>query len=113
MAPRDVPGSPPGARELTALFAPLRFAARQEGAGLERLAGLGDTVRGALGLARRAGAPESPALSRLAAEAGIFDRLPAAERLPAVCRSSSSTSAPATWCPRGMCRHWRAACDEC
>ena len=86
MAPRDVPGPQPGARELTALFAPLRFAARQDGAGLERLAGLGDTVRGAIGLARRAGAPESPALSRLAAEAEAFVGLPAAERLRAVCR---------------------------
>jgi len=89
MAPRDVPGWPPGAREFMALFAPLRFAARQEGAGLERLAGLGDTVRGALGLARRAGAPESPALGRLAAEAEAFDRLPAAERLAAVCRMAA------------------------
>jgi len=89
MAPRDVPGSSPGTRELMALFAPLRFAARQDGAGLERLAGLGDTVRGALGLARRAGAPESPALGRLSAEADIFDRLPAAERLPAVCRMAA------------------------
>jgi len=89
MAPRDVPGSPPGARELMALFAPLRFAARQEGAGLERLAGLGATVRGALGLARRSGAPESPALGRLAAEAEVFDGLPAAERLAAVCRMAA------------------------
>ena len=89
MAPRDLPGSPPGARELMALFAPLRFAARQEGAGLERLAGLGDTVRGAIGLARRAGAPESPALGRLAAEGENFDRLPAAERLAAVCRMAA------------------------
>jgi len=46
MASRDVPGLAPGARELMALFAPLRFAARQDGAGLERLAGLADTVRG-------------------------------------------------------------------
>jgi len=89
MAPRDLPGTLPGARELMALFAPLRFAARQEGAGLERLAALGDTVRGAINLARRAGAPESPALRRLAAEGESFDRLPAAERLAAVCRMAA------------------------
>jgi ATP-dependent DNA helicase RecG len=74
---------------LTALFAPLRFAARQEGAGLERLAGLGGTVRGAIDLARRAGAPESPALERLAAEGERFDRLPAADRLAGVCRMAA------------------------
>ena len=89
MTPREAPGTPPGARELAALFAPLRFAGRQQGAGLERLAGLGDTVRGALGLARRAGAPESPALARLAAEAAAFDRLPVSERLAAVCRMAA------------------------
>jgi ATP-dependent DNA helicase RecG len=89
MAQRHVPGSQPGARELTALLAPLRFAARQDGAGLERLAGLGDTVRGAIGLARRSGAPESPALSRLAAEAEAFDGLPSAERLSALCRMAA------------------------
>ncbi len=86
MAPREDPGAPPGARELTALFAPLRFAARQEGAALERLAGLGKTVRGAIQLARKAGAPESPALARLAGEADAFDRRPVPERLAAVCR---------------------------
>jgi ATP-dependent DNA helicase RecG len=89
MARREVPGAQPGARELTALFAPLRFAARQEGAGLERLAGLGGTVRGAIDLARRAGAPESPALERLAAEGERFDRLPAADRLAGVCRMAA------------------------
>ena len=89
MAPREVPGPPPGARELTALFAPLRFAARQDGAALERLAGLGGTVQGAIGLARRAGAPESPALARLAAEAEAFDDSPVAGRLAAVCRMAA------------------------
>jgi ATP-dependent DNA helicase RecG len=86
MAPREDPGAPPGARELTALFAPLRFAARQEGGALERLAGLGTTVRGAIELARKAGAPESPALARLGEEADAFDRRPVRERLAAVCR---------------------------
>jgi ATP-dependent DNA helicase RecG len=89
MASRDVPGLAPGARELMALFAPLRFAARQDGAGLERLAGLADTVRGALALARRAGVGESPALVRLAGEAEAFGTLPAAERLAAVCRMAA------------------------
>ena len=86
MAPRESAGPPAGARELEALFAPLRFAARQDPAALARLARLGDTVRGAVERARAAGAPESPALARLAAEAKAFDRLPAAGRRGALCR---------------------------
>ena len=76
MAPRDVPGAPPGARELTALFAPLRFAARQEEAGLARLAGLGSTVRGAVERALAAGAEHGPALDRIAAAAAAIDAMP-------------------------------------
>ncbi len=86
MAPRDVPGARPGARELTALFAPLRFAARQEKAGLARLAGLGGTVRGAVERARAAGAEPGAALDRIAAAGASLDALPPGGRLAAVCR---------------------------
>ncbi len=85
MAPRDVPGAPPGARELTALFAPLRFAARQEEAGLARLAGLGGTVRGAVERARAAGAGPGAALDRIAAAGATLDGLPPGKRLAAIC----------------------------
>ena len=85
MAPRDVPGAPPGVHELTALFAPLRFAARQEEAGLARLAGLGGTVRGAVERARSAGATPGPALDRLEAAGASLDTLPAGKRLAALC----------------------------
>ena len=86
MASRDVPGAPPGVRELTALFAPLRFAARQEEAGLARLAGLGGTVRGAVDRARSAGATPGPALDRLEAAGASLDTLPPGKRLAALCR---------------------------
>ena len=86
MAPRDVPGAPPGARELTALFAPLRFAVRQEEAGLARLAGLGSTVRGAVERARLAGAEPAAALDRIAAAGHGLDALPPGKRLAAVCQ---------------------------
>ncbi|MEI6226936.1 MAG: DEAD/DEAH box helicase, partial [Deltaproteobacteria bacterium] len=86
MAPRDVPAPPPGARELTALFAPLRFAVRQEESGLARLAGLGGTIRGAVDLARSAGASPAPALDRLAAAGAALDGLPGGKRLAALCR---------------------------
>jgi len=86
MAPRDVPGAPPGARELTALFAPLRFAVRQEEAGLARLAGLGSTVRGAVERARLAGAEPAAALDRIAAAGLGLDGLPPGKRLAAVCQ---------------------------
>ena len=85
MAPRDVPGAPPGARELEALFAPLRFAARQEEAGLSRLAGLGGTVRGAVDRARAAGAAPGAALDRLARAGASLDALPPGKRLLALC----------------------------
>jgi ATP-dependent DNA helicase RecG len=68
---------------LQALFAPLRFAARQEGA--ERIAGLASTVRGAVDRALRAGAAPNPGFSRLAAEAEAFDRA-APEGRPAALR---------------------------
>ncbi|MEY2669124.1 MAG: hypothetical protein RJA59_1762 [Pseudomonadota bacterium] len=86
MAARDVPGAPPGARELTALFAPLRFASRQEGAALARLAGLGGTIRGAVERALAAGAEAGPALDRIAAAGGAIDGLPPGKRLAALCR---------------------------
>ena len=86
MAARDVPGAPPGARELTALFAPLRFASRQEGAALARLTGLGGTVQGAVERARGAGAEPGPALDRIAAAGASLDALPAGKRLAALCR---------------------------
>jgi ATP-dependent DNA helicase RecG len=86
MAPREAAGAAPGGPELSALLAPLRFAARQDPPGLARLAGLGDTVRGAVARARAAGAPESPALERLLSEAEAFDRLPPASRRSALCR---------------------------
>jgi ATP-dependent DNA helicase RecG len=86
MASRDVPGAPPGARALTALFAPLRFAVRQEEAGLARLAGLGSTVRGAVERARLAGAEPGAALDRIAAAGSSLDLLPPGKRLAAVCQ---------------------------
>ncbi len=86
MAPRDVPASAPGARELTALFAPLRFAVRQEEAGQARLAGLGGTIRGAVDRARAAGVSPAPALDRLFAAGRTLDGLPGGKRLAALCR---------------------------
>jgi ATP-dependent DNA helicase RecG len=83
MAPREDPGAPAGARELQALFAPLRFATREDGVG--RIAGLSATVRGALDLAIRAGARRTPGLERLASDADAFDRAVPAER-PAALR---------------------------
>ncbi|HET8733933.1 MAG TPA: DNA helicase RecG, partial [Anaeromyxobacteraceae bacterium] len=85
MAQREDPGARPGARELTALFGPLRFAARDGGAGLARVAGLGGTIQGAVQHAIAAGAPAGGALGRLAAAAAGFDALPAARRLQALC----------------------------
>ena len=90
MAPREAAGTPAGARELGALVAPLRFAARQDPEGLARLGHLGDTVRGVVERARAAGAPESPALSRLSSEASQFDRLPGPRRRDALCRIAAS-----------------------
>jgi ATP-dependent DNA helicase RecG len=86
MAQREAGGGPAGGRELAVLFAPLRFAARLDDAALGRLSDLGGTVRGAVERARAAGAPESPALGRLAAEAAAFDGLAPAGRRGAVAR---------------------------
>ncbi len=65
-APGLAAGSPEAARALLVLVAPLRFALKEGTAGIQRLAGLGDTVRGAVERARAAGAPETPALRALA-----------------------------------------------
>jgi ATP-dependent DNA helicase RecG len=73
-------------RFLEALVAPIRFAARDGFAGLARLVGFGDTLRAAVAGARSAGAPDSPALRGLAAEAEGFDGLPAEGRQKALGR---------------------------
>jgi ATP-dependent DNA helicase RecG len=59
---------------------PLRFAVRDGFAGVARLAGLGESIRGAVRRARQAGAVESAALQSLEAEGAGFDALPPAER---------------------------------
>ncbi|MBK9517117.1 MAG: ATP-dependent DNA helicase RecG [Anaeromyxobacter sp.] len=65
-----------------ALVPPLRFAVKDGFAGLARLAGFGETVRGAVARARALGAADTPALRALAAEGEAFDgRAPAARRL--------------------------------
>ncbi len=84
MAPADVPGAAAGARELEALIAPLRFAARSGGTGIARIAGLGATIRGAVERARAAGARPTPALRRIEAAAAQLDGLPPGKRLGAV-----------------------------
>ncbi|HEY7726469.1 MAG TPA: ATP-dependent DNA helicase RecG [Anaeromyxobacteraceae bacterium] len=66
-------GLPAGAAALEGLVAPIRFAARDGFAGLPRLAGFGETLRRAAAAARAAGAPDSPALRGLLAEAAAFD----------------------------------------
>jgi len=86
MAPPGADGKADGPGGLEALVAPIQFAARDRFAGLSRLARLGETVRGAVTRARAAGAPDSPALRGLAAEAQAFDALPVAERKGAVAR---------------------------
>ncbi|MEI7703550.1 MAG: ATP-dependent DNA helicase RecG [Deltaproteobacteria bacterium] len=89
MARRDLPGGRPGALELEALFAPLRFAARHDGAGLTRLSGLGKTILGALERSRAAGATPSPALERLSREGEGLEALPVEGRFAAICRIAS------------------------
>ncbi len=79
-------GAPAAARHLQALFAPIRFAARDGFAGLPRLSGFGQTLGGAVARARADGAPDSPALARLAAEAEGFDALAAEGRKSALGR---------------------------
>ncbi|HZZ84536.1 MAG TPA: ATP-dependent DNA helicase RecG [Anaeromyxobacteraceae bacterium] len=64
-------GSP--GRQLEALVAPLRFAVRDGFAGLPRLHGFGELVRGAVARARQAGAPDSTELLGLAAEGDAFE----------------------------------------
>ena len=93
MAQWEAGGRPAGARELAVLLAPLRFAARLDDAALGRLSDLGGTVRGAVERARAAGAPESPALGRLAAEAAAFDALAPAARRAAVARIAAALAA--------------------
>jgi ATP-dependent DNA helicase RecG len=73
-------------RLLEALVAPIRFAAKDDFAGLPRLVGFGETLRSAVAQARSAGAPDSPALRALADEAEAFDGLPAASRRRALAR---------------------------
>jgi len=77
---RDSPAPGAAAQALLALVAPLRFAVKDGFAGLARLAGFGETLRGAVARARALGAPDSPALTALAEEGARFDGLPAAER---------------------------------
>jgi ATP-dependent DNA helicase RecG len=87
------PGASEAARALEALVPPLRFAARDGFAGVERLAGFGETVRGAVGRARAFGAEDSPALRRLLAEGEAFDAAPAAARRRAVARMAADLGA--------------------
>ncbi len=97
MDPRD--GQPanvaPGAaaQALLALVPPLRFAVKDGFAGLARLAGFGETLRGAVARARALGAPASPALVALAQEAEGFDALPPLERRRAAGRLAVHLSA--------------------
>ncbi len=103
MAPRGAGGKPgevalnPGAqaaaRHLGALFGAIRFAARDGFTGLSRLAGFGETLSGAVAGAREHGAPDSPALLRLAAEAERFDTLAPEERRQALGRITAHLAA--------------------
>jgi ATP-dependent DNA helicase RecG len=81
------------ARHLEALVRPLRFAAREGFAALARLTGFGETLRGAVTRARAAGAPDSPALRGLSAEAEGIDALPPAEKKRALARVAGFLSA--------------------
>jgi len=78
-------GAGPG-RQLEMLLAPLRFAVKAGPSGLSRLTGFGETLRGAVSRARAAGAPASPALAGLTAEAEAFDGLGAAARARSIGR---------------------------
>ncbi|HEX8910124.1 MAG TPA: DNA helicase RecG, partial [Anaeromyxobacteraceae bacterium] len=91
--PGSASGNPPGgvaglaaAQHLAALVPPLRFAARDGFAGLPRLSGFGELVRASVARARGAGAPESPALRGLLAEAAAFDALALADKRQALLR---------------------------
>ena len=79
-------GTAGAARALEVLIRPQAFAAAHDFAGAARLAAFGATLRTAVERARQAGAPDSPALRGLAAEAGAFDALQPAERRGALGR---------------------------
>ncbi|HET7753816.1 MAG TPA: ATP-dependent DNA helicase RecG [Anaeromyxobacteraceae bacterium] len=83
----------PAAQPLRALLQPLRFAARDDFAGIGRLKRFGATVRGAIARAREAGAPDSAALRRLEDEAGRFDALGPQEQRDAVARIAAALGA--------------------
>ncbi|MGC3998954.1 MAG: DEAD/DEAH box helicase [Anaeromyxobacter sp.] len=93
---REAGGEVPGlsaARALEALVAPLRFAVKDGFAGAARLAGFGETIRGAVARARGLGAADSPALRRLETEAAGFDALPPQGRRQALARIAGDLGA--------------------
>jgi ATP-dependent DNA helicase RecG len=92
MAPRGPEGRSDAAG-LAALVAPLRFACRDDFAGLPRLAGFGETVRRAVERARAAGAPDSPALDGLAREGEGYERLAPEQRRRALARIAAHLAA--------------------
>ena len=81
------------ARHLAALVPPLRFAVRDGFAALARLSSFEELLRGAVGRARAAGAPDSAALRGLAAAADGFDRLASPEKKRALARIAGNLSA--------------------
>jgi ATP-dependent DNA helicase RecG len=93
-----VSGAPPGddvfdtpaARPLRSLLPPLRFAAKDDFAAVDRLRGLGGRLRAAVAEARAAGAPPSVALEALGAEADGFDALTGADRRSALARIAAA-----------------------
>jgi len=94
--PTDRPSAPPAAAAATALEAvvpPLRFAVKDGFAGSARLKGFGKLLGDAVARSRAAGAADSAALRRLAAEAQGFDALPAAERRRALTSIAAALSA--------------------
>jgi ATP-dependent DNA helicase RecG len=92
-AEESSPGLAAAQRALAALVPPLRFAVKDGFAGAPRLKGFGELARGAIARARAAGAPDTPALQRLAIEAEAFDALPADERRAALARIAGALSA--------------------
>jgi ATP-dependent DNA helicase RecG len=86
-----VVAGPSAARALEALVPPLRFALRSPGRAA-RLSGFGETARAAIRRARSFGAPDSPALERLEAEAAAFDALEPRERRRALARVAAHLS---------------------
>jgi ATP-dependent DNA helicase RecG len=87
------PGLAAAQQALAALVPPLRFAVKDGFAGAPRLKGFGELARGAITRARAAGAPDTPALQRLAAEAEAFEALPADGRRAALARIAGGLSA--------------------